>query len=55
MNYGNYSDSCDGFTSSSATGIIKATGSSTSDTSDWLKNNVTSSCSNDYYIMCIAW
>jgi len=53
--YGNYSDSCSGFTSTSSTGIIKAVGSTTSDTSDWLKNNVSSSCENDYYIMCIAW
>jgi hypothetical protein len=54
MNYGNYETSCDGFTSTSSTGVVKSMGPS-GDTSDWLRNNTLSSCSNFYYIMCIAW
>jgi hypothetical protein len=53
-NYGNYIDSCDGFTSSSSTGVVQSSGASGS-TLDWLLNEVKSSCSNYYYVMCIAW
>ncbi|ETR70067.1 MAG: hypothetical protein OMM_03505 [Candidatus Magnetoglobus multicellularis str. Araruama] len=49
-----YVDSCDGFTSTSPTGVVKSTGAS-GDSGDWLKNDLKTSCANNYYIMCIGW
>lgn len=52
---GSYIDSCNGFTSTSGTGVVKYTGFYSTDTEDWMKYDQALPCDNSVYVMCIAW